>query len=138
MSKERLEEIMDAIAYLRDEYVDAEMVSEYYRHDITAEIASCPTSALSYTGDYIELLQKRVQELEELIAAYHTELSIKDNANKRIKKKNKLYREALEFYADKDEYYAILNLDDDKCRYGKVYLDEGRIAREELDERSNR
>ena len=67
MSKELLEEIMDAIAYLRDEYVDADMISEYYGHDIKAEIVSCPISALSYTGDYIELLQKRVQELEEEI-----------------------------------------------------------------------
>jgi len=44
---------------------------------------------------YIHELQKRVQELDELVMAYQTELSIKDNANKRINKKNKRYREVL-------------------------------------------
>ena len=39
---------------------------------------------------------ERVQELDELVLAYQTELSIKDNANKRNKKKNKRYREARE------------------------------------------
>jgi len=62
---DQLGEIMDAIAYLRDEYVDVEVVSEYYGHDIMGEIVGCPISALSYTGDYIELLQKQVQELKQ-------------------------------------------------------------------------
>lgn len=44
--------------------------------------------------NYLKEQAKRVQELEESIVAYHIELSIKDNANKRIKKKNKRYREA--------------------------------------------
>jgi|SRR5699024_201117 len=45
---------------------------------------------------WLEEQSKRVRELEELIVAYQSELSIKDNVNKRIKKKNKRYREAIE------------------------------------------
>src|SRR5699024_11062423 len=90
---------------------------------------------------------ERVQELEEQNIKYRTfknydNLETLANFSKEIKRleqQNKRYQEALEFYADKDEYYAKINFfDDDKSRYGEVYLDEGQTAREALDERSNR
>ena len=46
----------------------------------------------SWLCNYAVRKAERVQELDELVMAYQTELSIKDNANKRIKKKNKRYR----------------------------------------------
>lgn len=95
MSKERLEEITDAIAYLRDEYVDAEVVSEYYGHDIMGEIVGCPISALSYTGDYIELLQKRVQELEKQILYRDSAIESASRLTEELVDENKRYCEAL-------------------------------------------
>ena len=88
--KERLEEIMDKIAYVRDEYLDDKVVSEYYGHDITSEIVGCPISALSCIGDYIKLLQKRVQELEDII--YQDE---RQDVIEGLYEENKRYREAL-------------------------------------------
>lgn len=94
MNEELLEEIMDAVANLRDEYVDIEMVSEYHGHDIKAEIVSCPISSLLYTGDYIELLQKRVQELEKDI---EQEYGNHKDLEASLLKENKQYLKAINY-----------------------------------------
>src|SRR5690625_4472498 len=49
-------------------------------------------SLLAYAIEQAE----QVQDLEELLEGYHTEILILKNANKRIKRKNKRYREYLE------------------------------------------
>lgn len=48
----------------------------------------------SFVSDSLEQ-DRRVQELEEYITAIKTQESINRNANKRIKNKNKRYREAM-------------------------------------------
>src|SRR5699024_9444002 len=87
---------------------------------------------------YAKEQSERVQELEEenkrirQMKYYEAYEQGKFDTNMKVwyeipklEKQNKRYREALEFYADKDEYYAKINFfDDDKSRYGEVYLDE--------------
>src|SRR5699024_2384306 len=126
MSRERLEEIIEK-GKRSDEYAEKGLWE-----------ASDGIIVHLHNEGYINYLIERVQELEETAEDYKTVNKELHQRGRKVRKQNKRYQEALEFYADKDEYYAILNLDDDKCRYGKVYLDEGRIAREALDERSNR
>lgn len=169
MNEELLKEIMDAIANLRDEYVDIEMVSEYHGHDIIAEIISCPISALLYTGDYIELLQKRVQELEEIKSEAIKQIDVTQRRNKRLEERvqeleeennrirqmkyheayeqgkfdtnmkvwyelpkleqqNKHYREAMEFYADTNNYKLK-----GKATISSLVFDGGMRAREALE-----
>ena len=127
--KERLEEIMDEIAYVRDEYLDDKAVSEYYGRDIISEIVSCPISALSCIGDYIELLQKRVQELEDIIYQDARQGMIED-----LYEENKRYRETIKSVRSEIKYALYSNKSEDVKRH---YLQNAeREATEALEEES--
>lgn len=76
------------------------------------------------------VITAHVQMLEKLIISYQTELSIKSNANKRNKKQNKRYREALEFYADVRNHRERRG----NRVFGDVFYDEGKKARKALEE----
>lgn len=104
MSKERMGEHTH-IAIKKDEYKKLKEQAERVQ-ELENQVENWQKGrylAVS-TIDKERELKKRVQELEELLGAYMTEVRILKNANKRIKKQNKRYREALEFYADKENY----------------------------------
>lgn len=80
---------------------------------------------------------ERAQELE----IYKRGLEIEENAHEKTKKVNKHYREALEFYADEENYvkgeFKALNPNAKSIMMSSVEWDDGEKARQSLRERSD-
>src|SRR5690625_1751113 len=83
----------------------------------------------------IKLLQERVQELEELNRILSSDKSMFIEELVREQQQNQCYKQALEFYADRDNYkleHFDPNLDD---YMSTVDYDEGEIARKALEDK---
>ena len=89
----------------------------------------------------IELSKTNMQEDFKYLLSYidNLEMAFDDLDSDYIDlvKQNKRYREALEFYADRENYDEEM-IGSTLISGSKVMYDDGKTAREALDERSNR
>lgn len=85
--------------------------------------------------DYDWLIEQaeRVQELEETVEDYKTVNKELHQRGRKVRKQNKRYREALEFYADRDNY-KLEHFDPNINDYmSTVDYDEGQKARQTIE-----
>lgn len=115
MSKERLEEIEDLF-----EDISNDMMPPYV--GITCDTVVDVKWVIKYAKEQVE----RVQELEEV-------LNIDAPSYQRVMEQNKRYREALEFYADEENYKPFDGILLSNYQ-NKVDEDGGEIARKALEE----
>ena|SRR5690625_2398531 len=117
MSKERLgkvEEIVNIITTTESE--------EEYNSAVNAFILS-----------HMNWLIERVQELEKDIKEWEIVNESWEEINTQIVEQNKRYREALEFYAGKDNYQSQYDEYTGESLCEPVFWDEGENAREALE-----
>ena len=115
MSKERLEEIVYNVGVS----LDGEKVIVSGEH-------------YDFLYNYAIQQTERVEELEEINTDAITQIDVMQKRNERLERQNKRYREALEFYADRDNYkleHFDPNLDD---YMSTVDYDEGQKARQTI------
>jgi len=93
MSKKRLEEIVEKIS---EQNFDRIIVPETL---VTVEYQD-----IKFLTNALIKQTERVQELEEDLTKYRNGFEFQLLINNSIKKQNKRYREALEFYADPNNY----------------------------------
>lgn len=81
--------------------------------------------------EQIKKLQERVQELEKTVEDYKTVNKELHQRGRKVRKQNKRYREALEFYADEENYIPFYGIFLSSYQ-NKVDEDGGKKARQAL------
>ncbi|GIP63341.1 hypothetical protein J32TS6_18960 [Virgibacillus pantothenticus] len=127
MSKERLEEFKDYIDYL-DDSLDMQDNGRF----VDALHSLYEDGWLDWVYKYAKKQAKRVQELENTIKAHDHSKNLNamvagENVNLKIE--NQRYKQALEFYADKQNYREMV---DQSGVETLIEEDNGRIARRAL------
>lgn len=76
------------IAELRGNFLDSEVVSKKYNHDITGELASGPEHVLFYLAEYIDILEKQNKRYWEAIifTYYELGLALDESEDERIER----------------------------------------------------
>jgi citrate synthase len=123
MSKERLKEIEKRMYYEGYDINPASVEPNQLDDDIAWLIASSRKQT------------ERVQELEKQLKIYEKVLPNNSETAIEIVEENKRYREALEFYADKDNNRKLI-IDGNTMYLGKTIVEQdgGKKARQALEE----
>lgn len=102
------------------------MIAKEWLEDIKERFVKYQTD-YNLNGEDVEWLINRIEELEkELNKQMNIGLKFEGEANE-LQKQNKRYREALEFYAESENY--CVTFEDD---YEPILKDNGKIARRAL------
>lgn len=105
--------LIDMIIELRNNFLDHDLVSKQVGFDISDATVVNPLHVIFYIAEYIDILEKKVNNLQE---NYKDELEKVDNLHDQyidVNQQKNTYRNALEFYAKRENYLQLVNVFND-------------------------